>query len=130
MIKLIATVTFFVFLCYIYQTQTPRVHLQRGVSFARPSWCPENEEDCSFHIKNKANESLRSYLERVHPEDPYLLSEQYALESNEPLDDKEYDEEFSKVFRMQFRHFLPHIQLAKRLGEPIGKYVKFDNERS
>lgn len=76
------------------------------------------------------NQSIKKYLRNVDPDDPHILSEQYALETIDRPEDVEHYNEFTRIFRLEFRSQIPRIQLAKRLGEPISKYVKFDDDRS
>ena len=131
MIELILTVIFLIFLCQFFKSK-PEIHTRRGVSVSRPPWCPVTEDDCSSYMRSKVDKSLLKYLNRIDDEDEnFILSEQHALESiSIPNDSIEHKREFVRVFQIQFRAHLPRIQLAKRLGEPLSKYVKLNNERS
>ena len=131
MIKLLLTAIFLMFLCYMFKPKN-QIHMNTGVSVSRPPWCPVTADDCSAHMREKVDKSILGYLNTIEEnESEYNLNEQYVLENIDvPNDSVEHELEFIRVFNIQFKSHVPHIQLALRLGEPLSKYVKLNNERS
>ena len=98
-----------------------------GVSLSQPPWCPSNV-DCQEFMKEKVSKRIREYVKSVQDTtSPLIFSEQFVLETimkDFKSDDKEYRDEFIRVFRMVYRQTLPLLELAVREGKLPDHYIK------
>ena len=128
MIRAILLLIILVFSCIcIFKTNDRK--MSRGVSIAQPHWCPTNVQ-CDDYMREKVKKSIHKYLKAIEKStSPYIFSEQFALYKLGYTDEKEtqdkiFDDEFKRVFIIEFKSYIPFFQLARREGKPLGYYLK------
>jgi hypothetical protein len=83
-------------------------------------------------MRAKVNRYIKQYfIDLKNTSSPFITNEKYALHkiqmSNSKMKDKLFMDEFIRVFHIEFRQYIPYVELALREGRPIHTYLDIVN---